>query len=87
MDEILFEYMLRTDDLTQILVKAKKFCREVYGTDNAEFVAEFLYRTAESASLFGGYRRYSKILAFQAEILRDLDAAGLKFECETEKKK
>ena len=71
MDEKRFEELFQAD-AEKVIAKTRHFCREFYETDDAEFILDFITTTAETALLFGGYQRYVKILAFQAEILQDL---------------
>lgn len=81
MDEKRFEDLFQAD-ADKVIAKTKKFCREIYGTDDAQFISDFVAITAQTALKIGGYKRYSKILAFQAEILQDLAAAQMVYERE-----
>ena len=81
MDEKRFEALFQAD-VDKVIAKTKRFCLEVYGTDDAQFISDFVATTSETALLFGGYQRYSKILAFQAEILQDLADAQKIYEKE-----
>lgn len=82
MDEKRFEELFQSD-ADKVIAKTKKFCREIYGTDDAQFISDFVAITAQTALKLGGYQRYSKILAFQAEILQDIAAAQMVYEKET----
>ena len=81
MDEKRFEALFQAD-VEKVVAKTRRFCREFYGVDDAQFISDFVAVTAETAQLFGGYGHYSELLGFQAEILRDMAAAKTIYEKE-----